>query len=127
MESMSLSKLPRTLVLLISTTKELIPLCSWLFVMHTTGIECNGFDCTLDYRSIFPFRFTLVDIGEVGRLSDGGVLSNSSFGQALQAGTLCIPDPSPLQVLTAIVMCTIVLTYLFSRYYTAAFSLCYDR
>ena len=41
-------------------------------------------------------RFILVDIGEVGRHSDGGVLSNSAFGQALEEGTLCLPPPSPL-------------------------------
>ena len=41
-------------------------------------------------------RFTLVDIGDAGRHSDGGVLSNSAFGQALESGTLSIPDPCPL-------------------------------
>ena len=42
------------------------------------------------------FRFILVDIGEAGRHSDGGVLSNSLFGQALEQNTLLIPAPSPL-------------------------------
>lgn len=41
-------------------------------------------------------RFILVDIGEVGRHSDGGVLSNSAFGQAMEEGTLSLPGPSPL-------------------------------
>ena len=41
-------------------------------------------------------RFILVDIGEVGRHSDGGVLSNSSFGEALEAGALSIPEPCAL-------------------------------
>ena len=38
----------------------------------------------------------LVDIGDVGRHSDGGVFSNSLFGQALEEYTLCIPDALPL-------------------------------
>ena len=42
------------------------------------------------------YRFILVDIGEAGRHSDGGVLSNSLFGQALEEGSLSIPEPSPL-------------------------------
>lgn len=42
------------------------------------------------------YRFILVDIGEVGRHSDGGVLSNSSFGLALEERSLSIPDISPL-------------------------------
>ena len=41
-------------------------------------------------------RFILVDIGEVGRHSDGGVLSNSAFGHALEEGMLSLPAPSPL-------------------------------
>ena len=42
------------------------------------------------------FRFVLVDIGEAGRQSDGGILSNSSFGQAFDDNQLFIPEPSPL-------------------------------
>ena len=42
------------------------------------------------------FRFILVDIGNSGRHSYGGVLSNSDFGQALVNDSLFIPDPSPL-------------------------------
>ena len=37
------------------------------------------------------YCFTLIDIGDAGRHSDGGVLSNSSFGQAMEAGELLIP------------------------------------
>ena len=42
------------------------------------------------------FRFTLVDVGEAGRQSDGGVFSNSSLGQALESEQLSIPKASPL-------------------------------
>ena len=42
------------------------------------------------------YRFTVVDIGEAGRHSDGGILANSEFGQALENGNLSIPDPHPL-------------------------------
>ena len=36
-------------------------------------------------------RFILLDLGEVGRRSDGGVFSNSAFGMALENGSLSIP------------------------------------
>ena len=42
------------------------------------------------------FRFILVDIGEAGQHSDGGALSNSVFGQALEGNTLSLPSPTPL-------------------------------
>jgi hypothetical protein len=38
------------------------------------------------------YCFTLLDIGNYGRHSDGGVLSHSSFGQAMETGKLAIPD-----------------------------------
>lgn len=37
-------------------------------------------------------RFLLLDLGEAGRHSDGGVLSNSAFGEALEEGLLSIPE-----------------------------------
>uniref|UniRef100_A0A1X7TMB0 DDE Tnp4 domain-containing protein n=1 Tax=Amphimedon queenslandica TaxID=400682 RepID=A0A1X7TMB0_AMPQE len=36
------------------------------------------------------YRFIFVDVGDFGRLSDGGVLSNSSFGQSLENYSLKI-------------------------------------
>ena len=42
------------------------------------------------------YRFILVDVGDAGRHSDGGVLSNSHFGQALEDETLCLPSDSAL-------------------------------
>ena len=44
----------------------------------------------------FSYRFILVNIGEAGHYSDGGTLSNSSFGQALDNELLSIPQPSLL-------------------------------
>ena len=43
----------------------------------------------------FHNRFTLVDWGEVGRQSDGGVFSHSAFGEALEDGSLGLPEPAP--------------------------------
>ena len=52
---------------------------------------------TREMNFIFiKFRCILVDIGDSGRHSDGGVLSNSDFGQALVNDSLFIPDPCPL-------------------------------
>ncbi|XP_039454538.1 protein ANTAGONIST OF LIKE HETEROCHROMATIN PROTEIN 1-like, partial [Oreochromis aureus] len=42
------------------------------------------------------YRFRVIDIGGYGRTSDGGILANSTFGQALQAGTLHLPPDQPL-------------------------------
>ena len=42
------------------------------------------------------YRFTAVDDGEAGCHSDGGVMANFEFGQALENGTLSIPEPRPL-------------------------------
>ena len=40
------------------------------------------------------YCFTLVDVGDAGKHSDGGVLSHSAFGQAMENGELSIPDES---------------------------------
>ena len=42
------------------------------------------------------YRFILIDIGDVGRHSDGGVFSNSTFGKAVIEGTLPLPPDSSL-------------------------------
>ena len=42
------------------------------------------------------YEFTLVDIGNTGRVSDGGVYSTSCFGQAIDANLLNIPKPEKL-------------------------------
>ena len=47
------------------------------------------------------YRFTLIDLGEVGRHSDGGIFSNSAFGKALKDGSMALPDPSSLPETTA--------------------------
>ena len=40
------------------------------------------------------YEFTLVDIGQVGRQSDGGVYKNSNFGCAINQSLLDVPAPS---------------------------------
>ena len=42
------------------------------------------------------YRFLLVDIGDSGRHSDGGVLANSAFGKALEEQILPFPSSCPL-------------------------------
>ena len=42
------------------------------------------------------YRFILVDVGDAGRHSDGGVLSQSTFGQALESHSLPIPSSRAL-------------------------------
>ena len=42
------------------------------------------------------YRFILVDIGDYGRHSDGGVLSSSSFGKALEEGKFTFPPDCSL-------------------------------
>ena len=42
------------------------------------------------------YCFTLVDIGDYGRHSDGGVLSHSNFGKAMENGMLSLPEPDIL-------------------------------
>ena len=48
------------------------------------------------YNTLQFYRFILLDIGEAGRHSDGGVLSHSVFGKALETNTLSILPSSPL-------------------------------
>ena len=40
--------------------------------------------------------FILVDVGDAGRHSDGGVLSHSTFGHALEQNMLHFPKPCGL-------------------------------
>ena len=42
------------------------------------------------------YKFTCVDIGDYGSISDGGIFKNSKFGQALMNNELGIPCPKSL-------------------------------
>ena len=51
------------------------------------------------YNTLQFYRFILLDIGESGLHSDGGVLSDTVFGKALETNTLSIPPSLHLQVI----------------------------
>lgn len=42
------------------------------------------------------YRFRVIDVGGYGRTSDGGILANSTFGQALRDGSLHLPPDQHL-------------------------------
>ena len=44
----------------------------------------------------FDYRFTYIDVGCQGRISDGGVFRNSSLRKAINSNTLSIPEARPL-------------------------------
>ena len=46
------------------------------------------------------YCFTVVDIGDAGRHSDGCVFSNSAFGQAMEAGGLSLPGMDTISGIT---------------------------
>ena len=48
------------------------------------------------FTCIYSNRFILVDVGDAGRQSDAGGLSNSGFGHALENDLVSIPNPAPL-------------------------------
>ena len=66
----------------------------------------NSGSCFYNYKGTFSivllavcdarYCFTLLDIGDYGRHSDGGVLINSAFGKAMEQGSLSIPSPESL-------------------------------
>ena len=66
-------------------------LCKPLHILGPLQLQrptwCNAI-CLCDTHNCF----TLVDIGDAGRHSDGGVLSNSAIGQALEVWELLLPS-----------------------------------
>ena len=42
------------------------------------------------------YSFTLLNIGDYGSHSDGGVVRNSAFGKALERVQLQLPTPKPI-------------------------------
>lgn len=42
------------------------------------------------------YRFTYIDVGANGRISDGGVFNRTTFSKSLTEGTLNLPEPCPL-------------------------------
>ena len=66
------------------------------------NVLCVGIACS-DIWSMVVLcncRFTLVDLEDVGRHSDGGVLAHSEFGKALEDNSLSFPPSRPLPGIT---------------------------
>ncbi|XP_018371952.1 PREDICTED: uncharacterized protein LOC108766874 [Trachymyrmex cornetzi] len=42
------------------------------------------------------YKFTWIDIGQYGSISDGGVWANTEFASNLAAGNIFLPDPTLL-------------------------------
>ena len=73
-------------------------------ILHPPGTGSDYFN----YKGYFSIvlmavvgpdaEFIFADVGCQGRISDGGVLRNTEFYQALEASKLNIPDPKPLPV-----------------------------
>ncbi|XP_071578006.1 uncharacterized protein, partial [Temnothorax nylanderi] len=42
------------------------------------------------------YKFTWIDVGQYGSISDGGIWANTDFAQDLQSGTVDLPTPKPL-------------------------------
>ena len=81
-------------------TKGHSQLCSWLCVMLTIGMCPSHKYCNKLTHIHVPCslicRFTLIDLGGLGRHSDGGIFSHCGFGQDLEEGSLVLPNPSAL-------------------------------
>ena len=54
------------------------------------------------------YKFIMVDIGDAGRHSDGGILSNSEFGKALERNSLFLPPDRPLPGMSTFVPYVVV-------------------
>uniref|UniRef100_A0A1X7TRN9 DDE Tnp4 domain-containing protein n=1 Tax=Amphimedon queenslandica TaxID=400682 RepID=A0A1X7TRN9_AMPQE len=54
------------------------------------------------------YKFSLVDIGFNGRLSDGGVYCNSKISKAFEENHLNIPGPKPLPESNVSILYTLV-------------------
>ena len=75
------------------------------FYIHLVRIVCKG-SFPLNYKKSHSivilavcdvtYEFILVDIGESGRDSHGGVLANSNLGIAMNDGLLKFPEPRTL-------------------------------
>ncbi|KAL3969660.1 YTH domain-containing family protein [Sarotherodon galilaeus] len=62
-----------------------------------TGYSAHGtFSIVLLAVVDARYCFRVIDVGGYGRTSDGSILANSTFGQALRAGTLHLPPDQPL-------------------------------
>ena len=55
------------------------------------------------------YCFTLVDIGDFGRHSDGGVFANSNFGKGVESNSIGLPNPQstrfPHQLKISVCVC----------------------
>lgn len=43
------------------------------------------------------YKFITIDVGSMGRFSDGLIFANSELGKRMEKSALCFPNPKPLQ------------------------------
>ena len=79
------------------STLVLLAVCDahYRYVSCCFLLPCTQYLC-INGHCLYHYKFTLIELGDVGRHIDGGVLAHSNFGQALEDNSLSFPAPSPL-------------------------------
>ena len=75
---------------------SILACCIHLARVQRITIDKGYFSIVLLALVDYNYKFLFVDVGCQGSISDGGVYRNSPFNDAIQKGTLNLPDPEPL-------------------------------